>query len=75
MNLLKQVFPETSVHYEVGDHEVLEQDSEMEPYHLCDASKVNVACEEALSVKEDGFAHADVAACGSSRTVARGFGD
>jgi hypothetical protein len=44
------------VHYEVGDHEVLEQDSEMEPYHLCDASKVNVACEEALSVKEDGFA-------------------
>lgn len=55
-------FPETSVHYEVGDHEVLEQDSEEEPYHLCDASKVNVACEEALSVKEDGFAHADVAA-------------
>lgn len=50
------------MHYEVGDHEVLEQDSEMEPYHLCDASKVNVACEEALSVKEDGFAHADVAA-------------
>jgi hypothetical protein len=24
--------------------------------NLCDASKVNVACEEALSVKEDGFA-------------------
>lgn len=53
--------PDTSLHYEVGDHQVPKHESEMEPCYMCDANKVDGACEEALPVG-DGFAHANVAA-------------
>ncbi|XP_078162880.1 uncharacterized protein LOC144558031 isoform X3 [Carex rostrata] len=47
---------DTSLHYEVGDHQVPEQDSEL--CYTCDANKVDSDCEEILPV-EDGFAHDD----------------